>query len=236
MSRLDSVYKWSNVVLDACYPPTCQVCGGAGARGIDLCLPCREELPWLGPCCNRCALPLPVAGVCGQCQCHPPPFDAVLAPLRYQPPVDWLLQGLKFHGRLSAARLLGHLLGEALAARGTGLPDLIVPVPLHPARLAERGYNQALELARPLARQLGLPLAAGLCRRTRATDTQSLLPAAARRRNVRGAFTLTGPLPGSHVAIVDDVVTTGATVAELATTLRRAGATRVEVWAVARAG
>ncbi|WP_338055823.1 ComF family protein [Sulfurivermis fontis] len=159
-----------------------------------------------------------------------------MAPLLYRPPLDWLIQGFKFNQRLPPGRLLGQLLAQHLAGQIITPPELIVPVPLHPARLRERGYNQALELARPLARRFGIPLAHGLVRRVRATATQSLLPAGERRRNVRGAFALRRPLAARHVAIVDDVIATGSTVAELARVLRRAGAERIEVWAVARAG
>lgn len=174
--------------------------------------------------------------LCGQCLNHPPPFDAARAPLLYRPPLDWLVQGYKFNQRLAPGRLLGELLARHLAQEVAAMPELIVPVPLHPARLRQRGYNQALELARPLARRFDVPLARGLVRRTRATATQSLLAAEERRRNVRGAFALAAPLTARHVAIVDDVIATGSTVGELARLLRRAGAQRIEVWALARAG
>lgn len=226
---INSVQRW------LC-PPTCLLCGAPGADGLDLCSACRGTLPWNTSSCTSCAAPLPVPGTCGQCLGHPPPFDAALAPLLYRPPLDWLVQGFKFNQRLVPGRLLGELLMGHLAEHITACPELIVPVPLHPLRLRERGYNQALELARPLARRFGIPLAHGLVRRTRATATQSLLDAGERRRNVRGAFALAQPLGARHVVIVDDVVATGSTVGELARLLRRAGAERIEVWAVARAG
>lgn len=245
--------KWTSWVDDCTklvqsrlFPPLCLLCGAPGAGGIDLCPACLSALPWNVAACLRCAAPLPLPSspacrggaphVCGQCLNHAPPFDAVLAPLLYRPPLDWLVQGFKFNQRLAPGRLLGHLLRRHLAEHVVTVPDLIVPVPLHPARLRERGYNQALELARPLARQFGIPLAHGLAQRVRATATQSLLSAEERRRNVRGAFALSRPLAASHVAIVDDVIATGSTVGELARLLRRAGAERIEVWAVARAG
>ncbi len=236
MSWKQKVDDWSKSVQSFLYPATCLLCGTPGADGLDLCPACRRALPWNGCACRRCAAPLPVPGVCGECLHHPPPFDAAFAPLLYRTPVDWLLQGFKFNGRLAPGRLCGTLFAEALAGRDGPLPQLVIPVPLHPRRLAGRGYNQALELVRPAARQLALPLAPELVRRLRATATQSLLDAAQRHRNVRGAFALTGPLPAEHVAIVDDVVATGSTVGELARVLRRGGARRIEVWAVARAG
>lgn len=247
MKRTSWVDDCMNLVQAAFFPSTCMLCGAPGAGGLDLCPGCLQALPWNTASCAACAAPLPLpvspacAGgregmVCGQCIQHPPPFDAALAPLLYRSPLDWLIQGFKFNQRLPPGRLLGELLARHLAEHVVAVPDLIVPVPLHPVRLHERGYNQALELARPLARQLGSPLAPGLVRRTRATATQSLLPAEERRRNVRGAFELTQPFKARHVAIVDDVIATGSTVGELARVLRGGGAEHVEVWAVARAG
>ena len=162
-------------------------------------------------------------------------WDRVQAPLRYDFPVDRLLRQLKFGRRLPPGRVLGTLMAERLATGLGSMPDVIVPVPLHPARLRRRGFNQAHELARPLAARLHLELAPSLCRRRRATREQARLPTGQRRHNVRGAFEVIGCCEGAHVAIVDDVVTTGSTAAELTAALREAGATRVEVWSCARA-
>lgn len=242
MKRIPRVYNCIRFVQTLLYPPTCLLCGAPGAAGLDLCPACLRALPWNLAFCRCCAAPVsPACGggespVCGQCLIQPPPYDATLSPFLYRPPLDWLVQGFKFNQRLPPGRLLGELLAQYLAQHVTVLPDLIVPVPLHPSRLRERGYNQALELARPLARHLDVPLAGGLVQRVRATATQSLLPAEERRRNVRGAFDVMRPLSVGHVAIVDDVIATGSTVGELARVLRRAGAERIEVWAVARAG
>jgi ComF family protein len=143
---------------------------------------------------------------------------------------------LKFHGRLAPAHLLGGLMARRLARRPEPLPELLVPVPLSPGRLRRRGYNQALELGRELARLLSLRLAPSAARRVRPTLEQTSLDAAARRRNVRGAFAMdAGAVAGRHVALLDDVVTTGATMAELARATRAAGAARIEAWAAARA-
>jgi ComF family protein len=174
--------------------------------------------------------------ICGECQNHPPPFDELIAPFRYEFPFDVLIQALKFHGRLPAARLLGDLLGDSLEGRGDALPERIVPVPLHPARLRERGFNQSLEIARPLAKRLGIPIAIPNVHRTRPTPPQSGLDQKARRINVRGVFAVKRPLGFNHVAVLDDVVTTGSTVAELARVLRDSGVERVDVWACARTG
>ncbi len=236
MKRISWVDDCITFIQSVLYPPTCLLCDAAGAAGRDLCAGCYAELPWNRTACAVCGAPLPAAGVCGPCLRKPPPFEATFALLRYQRPVDWLLQGFKFNRRLAPGRLCGELLATALAERDEPLPQLLIPVPLHPSRLRERGYNQALELARPLARHLAIPIDHSLVRRVRATATQSLLPGDERRRNVRGAFELVRPLPARHVAIIDDVVATGSTVGELARVLRRGGAERIEVWAVARAG
>lgn len=219
----------------ALLPWRCLCCGDAGHAPFDLCGPCADALPRLGRACPRCAAPTPTADDCAHCVAAPPPFDAAVIPFEYAHPVDRLIVGLKFAGRLAHARLLGDLLA-AHAARAlptAARPSALVPVPLHPARLRARGYDQARELARPLAMALGCPVLAN-ARRVRATAEQSGLDAAARRANLADAFRAEGPLP-PHVAIVDDVVTTGATAAALAHALRAAGATRITLLAVARA-
>jgi ComF family protein len=144
------------------------------------------------------------------------------------------VSGVKFHDRFNLARLLGQCLTLALLEQGAERPELILPVPLHRARLRSRGYNQALEIAREVSTGLAIPLDTHSCERLLATSPQVGLDERERRRNVRGAFGLAQPLAAQHVAILDDVVTTGSTVAELALTLKRAGIERVDVWAVAR--
>lgn len=219
-------------------PWRCLCCGASADAGIDLCAACRRALPWNDLACPRCALPLaaPPVAPCAGCLIDPPPFARVLAPLRYAFPIDRLLVGLKFHGRLENGRLLGALLAAALAALPHGIaPGLpLLPMPLHRARLAARGFNQAAEIARPVAARLGLGIDPDLARRVRATPAQSRLDAAARRRNLAGAFAV-ARVP-RRVLVLDDVVTTGATARELSLTLRAAGAEEVVVLALARAG
>jgi ComF family protein len=227
-SRLTAIGHWL-------LPPRCLLCGDAGHEGLDLCRDCAAELPRNASCCARCALPLPLpAALCGRCQRHPPPWEAAWAPFRYGWPLDRLEARFKFGRDLAAGRSLVALWrGQP---RPLALPEVVVPVPLHRARLRQRGYNQALELARPLTRALGVPLRHDLLARTRSTAAQSELDAPTRRRNVRGAFVVRSeaPLP-AHVAVLDDVMTTGATLAECARVLKRAGVARVDVWALARA-
>ncbi len=232
------VYKWLESVLSAAYPPVCVLCGAAGQPGRDICPGSAAALPPNSNPCPRCAEPLPPEApwgtLCSGCLRSAPAFDACLAPWLYAPPLDWLVSRLKFHGQLATGRVLAELLGDRLTANGTDRPELILPMPLHPARLRERGFNQALELARPLGRRLGVPVAPDLVRRIRAGQPQSSLAKARRRTNVRGAFRLRAPLSSSHVAVIDDVLTTGASADELARVLKKAGADRVDVWVVAR--
>ena len=227
--------RWIEALRCGLLPPRCLLCGAPGHDGIDLCADCAAELPRNRSCCARCALPLPTpAALCGQCQRHPPAWDVAWAPFRYGWPLDRLESRYKFGAALAAGRALGALWQrEPMLVE---LPALIVPVPLHRARLRQRGYNQALELARPLAKALGLPCRHDALRRTRVTGAQTELDAVARRRNVRGAFDVReGIALPSHVAVLDDVMTTGATLAECARVLKRAGVRRVDVWALARA-
>jgi ComF family protein len=221
-------------LLRALWPPRCLACGERGHDGRDLCLACTTALPWNRVACPTCALPLPVpAPACGACLQRPPPLDAVHAAFVYAPPLDRLLPRFKFHGDLAAGRLLAQLMDDGFA--GLDRPDALVPVPLHRRRLRARGYDQALELARPMARTPGLPLLASALHRVRPTAAQSELSALARRRNVRDAFVVAGAakLP-AHVVLVDDVMTTGATLHAAAKALRRAGVQRVDAWVCAR--
>lgn len=217
----------------ALLPPVCLLCNAPGAAGRDLCAGCAADLPDPAPACPVCGDAVPVSLICGECRRRPPPFVSTTAALRYAEPADRLVIDLKFRGRLPAARLLGALLHDVVA--DIELPEVLLPVPLHPARLRERGFNQALELTRPLARRLDRPLLIDAVRRIRATPPQTGIDRRARRRNIRNAFALTRSLPWRHVAIVDDVMTTGSTVAELARLLRRNGVDRVQVWVAARA-
>jgi ComF family protein len=216
-----------NFLGAAFFGGACFVCRGA-AREL-LCAACRAELPLLGSeLCPRCALPSPGAAVCGRCLAEPPAYDATIAALGYDFPGDALVHALKFRGELALAPLLAELLRERIPAREP--IDRVVPVPLSAARLRSRGYNQALEIARHLPGKLDF----SSCVRQRDAAPQSELPWAERRRNVRGAFACRRALAGARVAVVDDVMTTGATLDELAGVLKRAGAARVVNWVVAR--
>ena len=216
-------------------PLRCLLCGAPGHDDMDLCRDCAAELPRNSSCCARCALPLALpAALCGRCLRRLPPWDAAWMPFRYGWPLDRLETRFKFGRDLAAGRALFTVWQrENMSA---DRPDLIMPVPLHPSRLRQRGYNQALELARPLAKVMNIALRHDLLQRQRATSAQTELDALGRRRNVRGAFALaSGAALPSHVAVLDDVMTTGATLAECTRVLKRAGVRRVDVWALARA-
>ena len=221
---------------NALAPEKCRWCGVRVAHG-PVCLECSNALPWNRSACRACALPLISAGaaVCGECLKSAPSQDSSWAAFRYENPVVQQILRLKFHEHLQAAHLLGALMAGALAARAEKLPELLIPVPLHRRRLRQRGYNQAVEIGRVLSRLLSIPLATDTAHRPLATKEQTELSAVERRRNMRGAFSVSGAVQGRHIALLDDVITTGATVAELARTARKAGAVRIEAWAVARA-
>ncbi|MBS0571059.1 MAG: ComF family protein [Proteobacteria bacterium] len=221
----------------ALLPPHCLLCGGAGTWQRDLCAACAADLLRNRVCCPRCALPLQApAPLCGECLQDEPPFASACVPYVYASPLDQLETRFKFGRHLAAGRVLSELWVAAARASPPSLPQALIPVPLHVDRLRERGYNQALELAKPLARAFGIPVHGDVLVRSRATPAQSNLDADARRRNLSGAFDIASAatLP-AHVAVVDDVMTTGATLRECARTLRRAGVSRVDAWALARA-
>lgn len=233
-----NMMSWRERFQHLLLPATCLLCGAEGVMGRDLCAGCAAVLPRNALACPGCAASIAPGqtGLCRQCQMQPRSFDRAFAPFRYRPPVDFLICGLKFAGRLSYARLLGDLFTAALAESPISLPDCIIPVPLHPLRLRERGFNQALELARVVARRRKIPLIANGLQRVRHTLRQTDLDAHHRQLNPLGAFAIGQTLPGARVALIDDVMTTGSTAAECARILRDGGAVSVEVWAVGRAG
>lgn len=224
--------NWTSLV-DGLLPAHCQFCGAAGVGPV--CAACQADLPWNQPACPGCALPAPLPDLpCPACQHKPRVFDAAFAAFRYATPGSQALQGLKYGARFHEARWLAESLATALRQRQAALPQRLIPVPLHPGRLRRRGYNQAQELARHLGKALDIPVAPKLARRLRATPDQIGLSAPQRRLNLRGAFAVGKEVAGLHVALLDDVMTTGATLEELARACKAAGAARVEAWALAR--
>ncbi len=214
-------------------PGRCAFCLAPGEAGQPWCQACFETLPWNLPACPRCGEPQPSGSLegrlCGHCLAHPPSFDKTWAPLRYQDEVVSLMQRFKFQASPRAGSVLMALLEAGLT--DVPRPDALIAVPLHPNRARQRGFNQAEWLARRLAPRLGVPLR--LARRLGDTPSQRGLDRSERRRNLKEGFEVPGPLPG-RVALLDDVMTTGATLDALARACRRAGAEAVEAWAVAR--
>lgn len=213
--------------------PCCLLCRTPLTDGL-LCSGCERELPWNTPACPSCALLQSSASICGRCQQRPPPFDAAWAAFRFATPIRQSILSLKYHAGFMQARWLGETMAAQLAQRAATLPDLLLPVPLHPGRLRRRGYNQALELTRVLAHRLAIDCDPRAACRLRATADQIGQSAAARRRNLRGVFSVAPRVAGRRVALVDDVMTTGSTLAELTRCCRKAGAASIEVWVAAR--
>lgn len=246
--------KWLNIVQSAVLPPVCILCGDRGSQihhfsnktghinSLDICNRCRDELPLHTTACARCASTLAkplsnlphLEALCGRCQTQPPAFERCQAMLSYHAPANHLLQRLKFNGRLEMARVLGELMANWLEKIIDGTPDSLIPMPLHKNRLNERGFNQAVELARPIATHLGLPMDLKSCIRKKTTAPQSDLSRKERIKNVKGAFEVLRPA-SAHVVIINDVMTTGSTAHEFAKTLLQAEATSVDVWICARA-
>jgi ComF family protein len=218
-------------------PQRCELCV-ARTEGALLCAACAGSLPRVAAPCPVCGLPCAEGAVCGSCLADPPPYAATIAALAYAFPTDRLLQRIKYGGRLALAEWAGAVLAAAVRARLTcriraEWPDRIVALPLATSRQRERGFNQAREIAVRVGRVIGLPLCAPLARLSTGAP-QTALPWAERRRNVRGAFAVHAELRGARIALVDDVMTTGATLGAAAHALRSAGAGHVECWVVAR--
>lgn len=223
-------------------PCNCLLCGRLHYGAYDLCRDCEAELPFITRACQRCGLALQCDNTyCGRCVLSPPAVDHCFSLFHYRPPIDKLISGLKFHERFDFGLCLAHLLGQSITARYAEdrLPQLIVPVPLHRFRQRRRGFNQSLEIARRVAHHSSVPLAPEMVQRRKPTLAQtSLHSVSARRRNLAGAFTVdTAAMPAgiTHIAIVDDVITTMATVNALARCLRQAGIQHIEAWSIARA-
>lgn len=196
----------------------CAFCGQKTHNSHPLCLPCHTELPWLPDEKN-----LPVPGC-----------NTSISAFAYQPPISNLLLGIKFGKNLHEITTVGQLATSGILPRMQAIPEAILPVPLHTARLHTRGFNQALELARPLARILGIPLLSHAVIRHKTTHAQTELDAQQRQQNLHDAFRITAKLPYRHIAIFDDVITTGTTIGELARLLREHGVENIEAWSCAR--
>lgn len=232
------VYIWLKNNLSA----HCLLCGlKTRHREPTLCSGCLADLPWLHGHCRQCALPLPQTdSLCGRCLNDPPPFVHATAPLLYRFPMDSLIPAFKYQRQAAYGRLLSQLmilrLSDYLEQHPERRPELLLAMPMHSARQAQRGYNQAFELARPVSRALNIKLERNILLRRRATQTQQGLTARERRSNLLNAFHCPDPamITNRDLAIIDDVMTTGVTAAEASRTLMRAGARSVQIWCAAR--
>jgi ComF family protein len=229
--RALSIWRRAKEFVAQVLAQDCVLCAARSGPAL-LCRDCEASLPALPAArCPVCALPTPGGVPCGTCLKSPPAFDATIAVWRYAFPLDKLVQALKYQHRLALAGLFARAMLDG--ARPAG--DVLIPLPLSPMRLKERGFNQSVEIARPLARALGIQVNLHDCMRTRETAPQASLPWKERRRNIRNAFECRTDFAGRSIIVVDDVMTTGATLDEFARTLKRHGAARVSNWTVARA-
>ncbi len=210
----------------------CVLCGSMSRDGL-WCSACDVALPYLDKRhCPVCALPTPTGEVCGHCLSHPPLFSSTTAVFGYSFPLDKLVQSMKYGQQLALANTFAIKLGANINSHD--LPDYLIPMPLHPNKLRERGFNQSLLLAAKIARIHKLRLLPDSCQRVRDTTPQSSLPWNERKKNVRNAFRCDADLAGMRVALVDDVLTTGASLNALAEAVRKKGASRIDIWVVAR--
>jgi ComF family protein len=226
---------WSPSALR--WPRPCLLCGSWDRQG--LCTDCRQRFVHVEPAhCDRCALPSTGGMTCGVCLSDPPPFSHCVALAAYGFPWDRLITRFKFQDQPELAALLADELGQAIDRAGLPRVDAVLPVPLSPARLAERGYNQAWELARRLAAKQGLPAEAELLQRLRDTPHQVGLTRRQREHNLRDAMWVApaaaARIAGRRLALVDDVMTTGVTAIAATRALRAAGAVQVQIWVLAR--
>lgn len=241
---VDQLERAAHSALDWFYPPHCYHCGEVllGSRSRILCPRCYQDLTASrieGTICRICGLLLhteaEAEATCTNCQTHQPDFDMAHALFSYAGPAGSLIISFKFHGEFFLGpRVLKRAIETGWMPDGLGELDAIVPVPLHPRRERERGYNQALLLAKTLARHLDRPLHRRVIRRTRHTGQQTKLAAHRRWENVRGAFQADADVRGARLLLVDDVMTTGATASECARVLKKSGAASVSVLTLAR--
>lgn len=225
-------------VLNFLLPHYCVLCNTLTHRDIDICANCEAELPKITCACKCCGQALfSNQEFCGSCLQNPPPFHRTIAMYHYQSPIDYLIQTIKFCNNLLYANVLGRLLAQEVGHyyHNSAFPEALIPVPLHLERLRERGYNQAVELARPVEKILQIPIDQYCCSRIKDTQAQATLEAKNRAANIRHAFKCKKHLRYKHVAVIDDVMTTGSTMSEFCQTLRNSGVKKIDVWVVARA-
>jgi len=232
------VYQWMQSIQKLALRGRCLLCNQPLSQNQFICQHCETSLALVASPCPQCGENLPpgapVKQACERCQRHPPVFDHCVAPLVYQKDIRLLHHKFKFHRDLTAGRALAHLMARQLQKRQEPLPEVLIPIPLHPKRMRQRGFDQTHELSKDLGRLLQLPTAPAVLERVVHTQPQSTLTSEERQRNLRNAFRLRAPLHYRHIALVDDIMTTGATLSAVASLCRQAGVQLIEVWAVSR--
>ena len=218
--------------IDWFMPQRCALCNAVSTAGF--CPPCQPLLPWIATACARCGASLESAGICGRCQKRPPSYHDSRIPFHYQAPISNGIQRFKYGADLNYAGTFADMLTLHLLRAGPPWPEVLIPVPLHPRRLRQRGFNQALELAAMVGKKLRIPVISNRLHRQRNTPAQVGLNAAARRKNMHQAFIANDVSQFTHIALIDDIVTTGSTANAAAAALRTAGAGHITVWAVAK--
>jgi len=233
MDFLASLTRQSAQLYSKLFPIPCFLCGTPSQHWA-VCDQCIAAFPLLGSACQRCAMPLQTGSICGKCLSSPPQQDLSFSTLRYTDAVKLCVTAFKYQQQLQFSSLFAHLMSRSLNTRDN-LPELLIPIPLHPIKIRQRGYNQAAELAKDLSQRLGIPHTTSLLSRVKNTLPQSSLPFKQRRHNLRHAFRCKTTVAPKHIAIIDDVMTSGFTSNEAAKTLRQQGAEIIEVWTIARA-
>jgi len=233
------VFHMHKKIINLLLPNQCILCQSKTHRDMPLCIACENDLPWNLHPCQRCGKHMEAKNqlTCGQCITKLPNYDRCFTAFRYLAPVNGWISSMKFFDQWHYSRILGQLFAKHLlrTIEKKDYPELILPVPLHVKRLQKRGFNQALELAKPIATALNIPIETQSIQRIKNTLPQSELKKNDRTKNIKKAFHLRKPITAKHIAIIDDVITTGNTITELTKTLKKAGAHRIDVWACARA-
>ncbi len=240
MSSLDSIRQVYRRILPSITPESfCVLCGevcGGSSQSL-ICEPCLSDLPVITTPCSVCSVTLSAkdsAGMCGSCLHTTPFYQKSIIPLEYVFPTTELIKQLKYNDKLLLSEVLSRIVLNMVKQENGHLPEVIIPVPIHPLRLMKRGFNQSALIAKTISKELNIPIDLKSCHRIRNTLQQTGFNKKQRRKNIRNAFSVNGNFSAKHVAILDDVVTTGSTVNEMARVLQKAGAETIEVWACAR--
>jgi ComF family protein len=223
--------SWKNTF----FTNSCELCSAPMKSALSLCRPCTEDLPIIKSACTVCGRALIFSGICGQCLKKMPPVDKAISAFPYCYPTDQLIKNIKYKQRLGTLITLGHMLYRRITSVSTSFPEAMIPVPLHSIRFYKRGFNQSAEICKTLEQALHIKYDNQIVMRVRNTQPMNKLNPTQRKQNVRGAFVIKQPCRYKSVAIVDDVITSGATAYELARLLKSNGVKHVELWSLARA-